>query len=155
MVAQLDGNIPTSTLGFGIEFPSDRMWKYLNKGTHMDEVLETLEFCMQSGFKVNANVILGWNNLIEQDLKDLEGFMDNLSEQAVTTLQLRWLFAHPYTKIYDTYDRVPIHRPGRDAAIVINLEFPPGWYLHRILNGGLMNWQFSSPMHLFDNRDFG
>jgi len=106
VVKQLDGNIPASTLGFGIEFPSDRMWKYLNKGTHMDEVLETLEFCMESGFKVNANVILGWNNLIDQDLKDLEGFMDNLSEQAVTTLQLRWLFAHPYTKIYETYDGV-------------------------------------------------
>ncbi|MCP4719530.1 MAG: hypothetical protein GY860_08750, partial [Desulfobacteraceae bacterium] len=60
----------------------------------------------ESKFKVNANVILGWNNLIDQDLKDLEGFMDNLSEQAVTTLQLRWLFAHPYTKIYDTYDGV-------------------------------------------------
>ncbi len=106
VMAQLDGNIPASTLGFGIEFPSDRMWKYLNKGTHMDEVLETLEFCTKNGFKVNANMILGWNNLIEQDLKDLEAFMDNLSEQTVTTLQLRWLFAHPYTKIYDTYDGV-------------------------------------------------
>jgi Radical SAM superfamily len=106
VVEELKGNIPTSTLGFGIEFPSDRMWNYLNKGTHMDEVLETLEFCTKNGFKVNANMILGWNNLIEQDLKDLEGFMDKLSEQTVTTLQLRWLFAHPYTKIYDTYDGV-------------------------------------------------
>ncbi|MBU0969117.1 MAG: hypothetical protein KKC20_00655 [Proteobacteria bacterium] len=106
VVRQLNGQIPSTTLGFGIEFPSDRMWKYLNKGTQMDEVIETLEFCMKSGFRVNANVILGWNNLIEQDLKDLEGFMDILSEQAVTTLQLRWLFAHPYTRIYDTYDGI-------------------------------------------------
>jgi hypothetical protein len=106
VVRQLDGDIPASTLGFGIEFPSDRMWKYLNKGTHMEEVIETLEFCRESGFKVNANVILGWNNLIDQDLKDLEHFMDSLSENAVTTLQLRWLFAHPYTQIYDDYDGV-------------------------------------------------
>ncbi len=105
-VKQLDGNIPATTLGFGIEFPSDRMWKYLNKGTHMDEVIETLEFCRKSGFQVNANVILGWNNLIEQDLLELEMFMDRLSENAVTTLQLRWLFAHPYTQIHDTYDGV-------------------------------------------------
>ncbi|MCF8092395.1 MAG: hypothetical protein K9K40_08030, partial [Desulfotignum sp.] len=28
------------------------------------------------------------------------------SGQTVTTLQLRWLFAHPYTRIYDTYDGV-------------------------------------------------
>lgn len=103
VVAKLDGRIPASTLGFGIEFPSDRMWQYLNKGTRMDEVMETLDFCRESGFKVNANVILGWNNLVNQDLKDLEFFMDSLAESAVTTLQLRWLFAHPYTKIYDEY----------------------------------------------------
>jgi hypothetical protein len=106
VIDQLNGNIPDCTLGFGIEFPSDRMWKYLNKGTKMDEVFETLELCRKSGFKVNANVILGWNNLIEQDLRDLEYFMDNLSENAVTTLQLRWLFAHPYTKIHEDYDGV-------------------------------------------------
>ncbi|MFH2059807.1 MAG: radical SAM protein [Pseudomonadota bacterium] len=106
VIKQLDQNVPDCTIGFGIEFPSDRMWKYLNKGTKMDEVFETLELCRKSGFKVNANVILGWNNLIEQDLKDLEHFMDTLSENAVTTLQLRWLFAHPYTKIHENYDGV-------------------------------------------------
>lgn len=103
VVSQLNGDIPPSTLGFGIEFPSDRMWRYLNKGTHMDEVMETIDFCKESGFKVNANVILGWKNLVEQDLKDLESFMDNLAQNAVTTLQLRWLFAHPYTRIYEEY----------------------------------------------------
>ncbi len=103
-VSRMKGGIPDCTLGFGIEFPSDRMWQYLNKGTRMDEVIKTLEFCTKTGFKVNANLILGWNNLVEQDLRDLEKFMKNLSAHTVTTLQLRWLFAHPYTKIYDTYD---------------------------------------------------
>jgi len=103
VVAQLDGDLPASTLGFGIEFPSNRMWQYLNKGTRMDEVMETLDFCRQSGFRVNANVILGWNNLVDQDLKDLEIFMDSLAQNAVTTMQLRWLFAHPHTRIYDEY----------------------------------------------------
>lgn len=104
VVAKLGGKIPASTLGFGIEFPSDRMWKYLNKGTFMEEVIETLDLCRESGFKVNANVILGWNNLTDQDLVDLENFMQRLAVNAVTTLQLRWLFAHPYTKIYDDYE---------------------------------------------------
>lgn len=104
VMEQLKGDLPPSTLGFGIEFPSDRMWKYLNKGTRMDEVIETLDFCRESGFKVNANVILGWNNLVDQDLLDLEMFMDSLAKTAVTTLQLRWLFAHPYTRIYEEYD---------------------------------------------------
>ncbi len=105
-VAEMENTIPDCTLGFGIEFPSDRMWKYLNKGTRMTDVIKTLEFCTETGFKVNANVILGWNNLTEQDIRDLEGFMQRLSGKTVTTLQLRWLFAHPYTPIYDTYDGV-------------------------------------------------
>ena len=104
VVAGTDGRLPASTLGFGIEFPSDRMWQYLNKGTRMDEVMETLDFCRESGFRVNANVILGWNNLTDQDIRDLEFFMDTLAENAVTTLQLRWLFAHPYTRIWDEYE---------------------------------------------------
>jgi len=112
VVAELDGQIPDSTLGFGIEFPSDRMWKYLNKGTCMDEVMETLDVCRESGFKVNANLILGWNNLVDKDLKDLEFFMGNLAENAVTSLQLRWLFAHPYTRIYETYE-------GRENSITL------------------------------------
>jgi hypothetical protein len=105
-VATMGDTIPGCTLGFGIEFPSDRMWQYLNKGTRMDEVVKTLEFCTKTGFKVNANIILGWNNLKEQDISDLEAFMQGLSGQTVTTLQLRWLFAHPYTPIYDSYDGV-------------------------------------------------
>ncbi len=99
-----DNGVPDCTLGFGIEFPSNRMWAYLNKGTRMDEVVETLETCMDIGFRVNANLILGWNNLTPADLKDLEGFMDTLSAGTVTSLQLRWLFAHPYTSIYGAYD---------------------------------------------------
>ena len=106
VIRQLDGQLPDCTLGFGIEFPSQRMWQYLDKGTHMAEVIETLTLCHQNGLKVNANVILGWNNLVEKDLEELSYFMDHLSKDAVTTLQLRWLFAHPFTRIYDTYDGV-------------------------------------------------
>ncbi len=102
-VAGMENGIPDCTLGFGIEFPSDRMWRYLNKGTRMNDVVNTLEFCTKTGFKVNANIILGWNNLADQDIKDLETFMQGLSGKTVTTLQLRWLFAPPYTPIHDTY----------------------------------------------------
>ena len=107
---QFGNDVPDCTLGFGIEFPSDRMWDYLNKGTRMEEVIETLETCMDIGFKVNANMILGWNNLVEADLKDLEMFMDACKGTTVTSLQLRWLFAHPHTPIYKDYD-------GREESI--------------------------------------
>lgn len=106
VVRQLNGDMPDCTLGFGIEFPSQRMWEYLNKGTKMQEVIDTLALCHSIGFKVNANVILGWNNLVEKDLDDLLFFMETLDKSTVTTLQLRWLFAHPYTPIYDSYDGV-------------------------------------------------
>ena len=106
-VAQNFGEqIPTCTLGFGIEFPSDRMWKYLDKGTCMQGVIENLQTCTAIGFRVNANMILGWNNLTPADLRDLEKFMDAFSADTVTSLQLRWLFAHPYTPIHENYDGV-------------------------------------------------
>ena len=106
VVKQLDGDVPASTIGFGIEFASQRMWDYLDKGTRMQEVIDTLELCRQSGFRVNANMILGWNNLTDRDLSDLTHFMDSLGENAVTTIQLRWLFAPPFTRIYQEYDGV-------------------------------------------------
>jgi hypothetical protein len=96
--------LPNLVLGLGIEFPSSRMWRYVGKGVDMDEVLESLRTCGSNGIRVNANFILGWNNLVEEDIKELEHFMANIPENSITNMQLRWLFAHPYTKIHDTYE---------------------------------------------------
>ena len=102
------GEFPNLMVGIGMEFPSSRMLKYVCKGFDNKEMLESLRLCVDHGIRVNANFILGWNNLIENDIRELEDFMDCIPENSVTNLQLRWLLAHPHTKIHDTYEGEPI-----------------------------------------------
>ena len=94
---------PKLILGFGMEFPTNRMLKHIGKGSNTDEVLEFLRICHENTIHINANFILGWDNLIQDDIKELENFMDSVPENSITTFQMRWLFAHPHTKVHDTY----------------------------------------------------
>jgi len=99
-----EGSIfPKLVLGFGMEFPTNRMLRYIGKGCNTDEVLDFLRLCRENKIHINANFILGWNNLIEEDIRELKTFMESVPENAITTFQMRWLLAHPHTKVHDTY----------------------------------------------------
>lgn len=97
------GDFPNLMLGLGIEFPSDRMLKYAGKGFNTAEMLETLRICRENRIRVNGNFMLGWNTLIEADIRELENFMVQMPEGSIVKMQMRWLFAHPFTEIHDTY----------------------------------------------------
>ncbi|MBA7679813.1 hypothetical protein ES703_88117 [subsurface metagenome] len=103
VLSEYGGKFPKLILGFGMEFPTNRMLRYIGKGCNTDEVLEFLRLCYGNRIHVNANFILGWNNLIEDDIRELKNFMDSVPENSITTFQMRWLFAHPHTKVHDTY----------------------------------------------------
>jgi hypothetical protein len=98
-----DSIFPKLVLGFGMEFPTNRMLRYIGKGCNTDEVLEFLRLCHENKIHINANFILGWDNLIEDDIRELKNFMDSVPEDSITTFQMRWLLAHPHTKVHDTY----------------------------------------------------
>ena len=100
---------PKLTIGIGIEFPSDRMLDYMGKGINRDDILETLRICSRFGVKVNGNVILGWGNLLETDLREMEAFFEAMPDGSMTSAQLRWLFAHPNTIIHEQYQGDPVH----------------------------------------------
>ena len=102
-LAACGDNIPDLVLGFGMEFPSERMWKFVDKGFGADEVMESLDICSDAGIRANGNFIVGWKNLNPGDVDELEAFMDRLPERSFKNIQLRWLFAHPYTAIHDQY----------------------------------------------------
>jgi radical SAM superfamily enzyme YgiQ (UPF0313 family) len=103
VLSESGGKFPKLILGFGMEFPTNRMLRYIGKGCNTDEVLEFLRLCHENKIHINANFILGWDNLIEDDIRELNNFMDNVPENSITTFQMRWLFAHPHTKVHDTY----------------------------------------------------
>ncbi|MEW5909519.1 MAG: hypothetical protein AB1659_06955 [Thermodesulfobacteriota bacterium] len=96
-------NLPSMTIGLGIEFPSNRMLQKAGKGTTTAEMLETLNICQAHGLKVNGNFILGWNNLVDSDIRELEEFMKQMPEDSMANMQMRWMFAHPYTEIHNHY----------------------------------------------------
>jgi len=97
------GEFPNLMLGLGIEFPSNRMLKYVGKGFEKEEMLTSLRICDKYDIRVNGNFMLGWNNLIEDDLRELEDFLVQIPEGSILNMQVRWLFGHPYTEIHDSY----------------------------------------------------
>ena len=103
VLSENGGKFPKLILGFGMEFPSNRMLRYIGKGCNTDEVLDFLHLCFENKIHANANFILGWNNLIEDDIRELEMFMDSVPENSITTFQIRWLLAHPHTDIHDNH----------------------------------------------------
>jgi len=105
---KMQGRIPDMVLGFGMEFPTNRMLRYAGKGFTTDELLAFLNTCGEYGLRVNANFMLGWNNLTENDIRELAEFMQRIPENVITTAQIRWLLAHPFTTIHDTYEGDPI-----------------------------------------------
>jgi len=102
-------DFPRITLGIGIEFPSDRMLGWMNKGITADDIQETLEICAEYGLRANGNIIFGWENLTENDIHEARLFFENMPENAMTTAQLRWLYAHPHLEIHEQYQGEPIY----------------------------------------------
>jgi len=99
---------PEMMIGIGVEFPSNRMLAYMQKGFCKEEMLETFHLCGSHGIRVNGNFILGWNRLLDEDLRELEDFLEKMPSGSLEAMQMRWLFAHPFTPVHDAYEGAPI-----------------------------------------------
>jgi len=73
-------SIPTENLMFdlGIEVPSNRMLKWMKKGTTVESYLELINFLCKKKCKLHFNLMVDWPNLTEEDVKDVENFLKNL-----------------------------------------------------------------------------
>jgi hypothetical protein len=100
--------MPGLTLGIGVEFPSDRMLAWMDKGIGKSDIIETLGICAKHGIRINGNIILGWDNLIQKDIDELESFLSEIPANSMTSVQLRWLYAHPRTVIHEQCAGEPI-----------------------------------------------
>jgi len=89
--------------GMGIEFPSNKKLNSVNRGITVEETLETLH-TIADNYKHSEIVmtsILGWNDLIESDLKEAEIFINNLPSNS--RLIIARLLARPKTDIHRDY----------------------------------------------------
>lgn len=130
-IAQCDGAFPETVLGYGVEYPTRRMLAHVDKGFGPDEIIRSMEICKRGGVRANGNAIVGWNNLTEQDVNELERFMARLPVGAFKNMQLRWLLAHPRTAIHDRYHGRPIRFGPFYEGFSVELDDPEMIELNR------------------------
>lgn len=77
----------------GLEFPTNRMWEFMNKGYNKKDVLELLHFLAKNNIKFYSGFIVGWNNLTKNDITELEDFMEQFPiEVGMITIHNLFLF---------------------------------------------------------------
>jgi len=90
------------TIFIGVEFPSNRMLKWMNKGTTTDEIINFLNQTNKIKAKTITSYILGWNNLIEDDLREADQFIKSLPK---TDLNYQKIFKLSIVNDTEFYNR--------------------------------------------------
>lgn len=63
----------------GVEFPSNRMLQFMRKGTTVESLIRVINLITDYGSRVRLSFIIGWPNLIDDDLTEAEHFFRSLS----------------------------------------------------------------------------
>lgn len=75
--------IPNIRCQSGVEFPSNRMLQFMNKGHNVSDIFKMLEILQKhDSIKMNWSFIVGWPNLEEQDLVELKNFVASIPESS-------------------------------------------------------------------------
>jgi len=64
----------------GIECPSNKMLKYMNKNMTKENFLDFIELATRSGNRVHFNLILNWKSTDWNDVKEIEGWLKNVND---------------------------------------------------------------------------
>jgi len=96
--------IPNFIIGTGLEFPTERMWRYIKKGFSFKNLLLLSGIRIQAMVGLSSSAVVGWNNLTKQDIIELENNINLIPDEAINAVRMWWLFAHHRTEIFDTYD---------------------------------------------------
>ncbi len=96
-------SFPIKWFSMGLEYPTKRMWKYMNKGYKRSDVLDTIHFLAERQIHITPSIILGWDNLTENDVDELERFMNDLPMLNNNTIAIHKLMVIPNTKLYKTH----------------------------------------------------
>jgi len=64
----------------GIEYPSDKMLQYMNKGSTVKDYLDFIKISADNNIRLHFNFILGWKLTDYDDLDSMEYFLNQLSK---------------------------------------------------------------------------
>lgn len=102
-------DFPQVKFMLGVDFPSDRMLKVMNKNATVEGILETIDII--SNFPPDVTqlqfpFIAGWDNLTQQDVDDMEIFLTKLPYDKMNiSFGLTMISARPYTYVFDNYKK--------------------------------------------------
>ena len=105
------GKISKARFTLGLEFPTNKMWQYMDKGYNYRDTLDTIQFLSDMKLDIFINIILGWNNLTNEDIIELKYFMNNLSTPNIS-VNLHNLFIYRNTYLYNLYEKGEDYKIG-------------------------------------------
>jgi len=111
-------------LGFniGIEFPTNKMLKYMNKGVTVEEYLYFIRIAAEHNIRLHFNFILGWKPTDLEDIKGVECFLNNLfkiSKPNTITAHIYPLYVTENKLIMRDYTKEDLEVYERDFNIFI------------------------------------
>ena len=80
-------------LGVGIEYPSDRMLKIMNKGVSIKDIEDFFGFINNTNISYTLNFIVGWPQLIEHDVFELKNSLHFFRRHNIAFTNLLAVFA--------------------------------------------------------------
>jgi hypothetical protein len=93
---------------FGLEFPGNRMQNYMKKGSSIENAINTIKIINKYKAKLYISLILGWPNLINQDVNEVEQFIKKipkLNKDTYMIMKIWRLFARVGTPLYDMVEK--------------------------------------------------
>lgn len=92
---------------FGVDFPSEKMLKYMNKNTTLDDMLKTINVISEfdsNDIQVQLPFIMGWDCLEQSDIDEMEIFLEKIPyDKMHFSFGLTMLSARPNTWVWDNY----------------------------------------------------
>jgi len=105
-LSNFKGPLPRIKFRMGIEFPSDRMLTFMNKGITLDEIIRTVKmfekYQKDNPIYLYYLMIIRWPNLIKDDLIDFNKFAESIIQPA-HTVSINPLFCAPGTEIHELW----------------------------------------------------
>jgi len=104
-LGKFNGRLPRMKFRMGVEFPSDRMLKFMNKGITLEEIIRAIKMFEKyhnPDLHLYYLMIVGWPNLIKDDLIDFNKFADSISNLA-HTVSINPLFCAPGTEVHEMW----------------------------------------------------
>lgn len=94
----------------GVEFPGNRMLKYMNKGTTTTNILETLNIIKEYKTRYHISFILGWPNLTNKDVDEVEQFVNKAprfpyNDDPFVYARIWMLLLRPRTPVYNMFEK--------------------------------------------------